>query len=82
VARGGEAPDVTGDGNPATDPDGDGHYEDVNGDGDATPGDATVLFNAVFEDDPAATTNVALFDFNDDGSLAPGDATVLFDETF
>jgi len=65
-----------------TDPDGDGRYEDVNGDGDVTPGDATVLFDAVFAGDPAVTEHAAAFDFSGDGSLAPGDATVLFDETF
>ncbi|MFB6192107.1 MAG: plastocyanin/azurin family copper-binding protein [Haloarculaceae archaeon] len=75
-------PDVTGDGNRALDPDGDGRYEDVNGDGDATPGDATVLFDNVFEGDPAVTEHVSLFDFNGDGELAAGDATVLFDEVF
>lgn len=76
------APDVTGDGRPATDPDNDGLYEDVNGDGIMAPGDATVLFNAVFSEDPAVTENVALFDFNNDGIIAPGDATVLFNEVF
>jgi hypothetical protein len=47
-----------------------------------TPGDATVLFDAVFAGDPAVTEHAAAFDFSGDGSLAPGDATVLFDETF
>ena len=74
--------DVTGDGNPAQDPDDNGLYEDVNGDGDVTPGDATVLFNAVFEGNTAVTENVSLFDFNGDGSVTPGDATVLFNEIF
>jgi hypothetical protein len=45
----GSVPDVTGDGEPATDPDGDGVSEDVNGDGAVTPGDATVLFDEAFE---------------------------------
>ncbi|MFB6192290.1 MAG: PQQ-binding-like beta-propeller repeat protein [Haloarculaceae archaeon] len=76
------SPDVTGDGNPATDPDGDGLYEDVNGDGNVTPGDASMLFNRVFESDPAVTENVPLFDFSGDGSLTPGDAAVLFEEIF
>jgi len=69
-------------GSPALDPDGDGRYEDVNGDGDVTPGDATVLFNAVVEGNAAVTDNVASFDFNGDGGLTPGDATVLFREGF
>jgi hypothetical protein len=78
----GGGPDVGGTGVPARDHDGDGLYEDVNGDGDATPGDATVLFDAIFEGDPAVTGNAASFDFNADGSLTPGDATVLFDRIF
>ncbi|MFB6191791.1 MAG: dockerin type I domain-containing protein [Haloarculaceae archaeon] len=69
-------------GNPALDPDGDGIYEDMNGDGELTPGDATVLFNAVFERNAVVENNPALFDMNGDGELTPGDATVLFDEAF
>ncbi|MFB6192318.1 MAG: hypothetical protein ABEI11_03235 [Haloarculaceae archaeon] len=65
-----------------SDPDDDGLYEDVNGDGDVTPGDATVLFDAIFDGDPAVTDNVGAFDFSGDDSLAPGDATVLFGEAF
>lgn len=76
------APDVTGDGNRARDPDQDGRFEDVNGDGETTPGDATVLFDSVFEGDATVMENTSLFDFNGDGTLTPGDATVLFDEIF
>lgn len=65
-----------------TDPDGDGRYEDVTGDGVATPGDATVLFNAVFDRNPVLRDNAALFDFTGDGQVTAGDATVLFAETF
>ncbi|MFB6191853.1 MAG: dockerin type I domain-containing protein [Haloarculaceae archaeon] len=62
------------------DPDDDGVYEDLNGDGDVLPGDATVLFDAVFEGEiPSDDTR---FDINDDGSVTPGDATVLFREAF
>ncbi|MFB6192002.1 MAG: dockerin type I domain-containing protein [Haloarculaceae archaeon] len=75
-------PTVGASSNPATDPDRDGLYEDVNGDGEATPGDATVLFNAVFSRDPAVLDNVELFDFTDDDEVTPGDATVLFEEVF
>lgn len=74
-------PPVVGDARPG-DPDGDGLYEDVNGDGDATPGDATVLFDAIFDGDAAVTGNVGAFDFSGDGRLVPGDATVLFGEVF
>lgn len=68
-------------GSAPTDPDGDGRYEDVTGDGVATPGDATVLFNAVFDRNPAVRDNAALFDFTGDGQVTAGDATVLFAET-
>ncbi|MFB6192482.1 MAG: dockerin type I domain-containing protein [Haloarculaceae archaeon] len=67
---------------PATDPDDDGLYEDVNGDGEATPGDATVLFDAVFSRDPAVLDNPELFDFSGEGEVTAGDATVLFNEVF
>lgn len=66
----------------ATDPDGDGLYEDVNGDGEATPGDATVLFDRLFASESTGTEEVSRFDFNGDGSVTPGDATVLFNELF
>jgi glucose/arabinose dehydrogenase len=61
---------------PPTDPDGDGLYEDVNGDEAVNVGDAQTIFaNA---DDPAVQDNVAAFDFNDDGSVNVGDAQALF----
>lgn len=41
-----------------------------------------MLFDAVFEGNPAVLDNVALFDFSGDGAVTPGDATVLFDELF
>jgi hypothetical protein len=66
----------------ANDADGDGVYEDVNGDGDVTPGDATVLFNGVFDRDEALLRNGPLFDVNGDGDVTPGDATVLFNRAF
>jgi hypothetical protein len=74
-------PSLTDSGAPATDPDGDGLYEDVNGDGEVTPGDATVLFDAVFERNPAVMDKPVLFDFSGDGELTPGDVTVLFAES-
>jgi len=75
-------PALPGASNAPIDPDGDGVYEDVNGDGDVTPGDATVLFEAVFGNDAAVTDNPDAFDFNGDGSATAGDATVLFEEIF
>jgi hypothetical protein len=59
-----------------TDPDGDGKYEDVNGDGAVNVGDAQALFANT--DDPVVQNNVAAFDFNDDGAVNVGDAQALF----
>ncbi|MFC5368854.1 PKD domain-containing protein [Salinirubrum litoreum] len=60
------------------DPDGDGLYEDVNGDGNLNTGDAQSLFSN--RDADAVTTNVDAFDFNGDGSVDVGDAQALFTE--
>jgi hypothetical protein len=62
--------------NAPTDPDGDGLYEDVNGDGDVNVGDAQAIFANT--DDPVVQNNVDAFDFNDDGSVNVGDAQALF----
>jgi hypothetical protein len=58
------------------DVDGDGLYEDVNGDGDVDSGDAQSLF-ANRESD-AIQNNAGAFDFNDDGAVNVGDAQALF----
>jgi len=59
--------------NPATDPDGDGQLEDVNGDGEATFDDAiTLAFNT---DD--ASENRESFDFDGDGDVDFDDAIAL-----
>jgi hypothetical protein len=72
-----EGPGPIGDfANAPTDPDGDGLYEDVNGDGDVNVGDAQALFANT--DDPVVQNNVAAFDFNGDGSVNVGDAQALF----
>lgn len=71
-------PDVNGDGQPARDPDGDGLYEDINGDGDTNVGDAQTLFSS--KDSDPVQDNPDLFDFNNDQSLNVGDAQALFDE--
>ena len=71
-------PDVNGDGNLPGDPDGDGLYEDVNGDGELNAGDAQALFSN--RDSPPVQEFADAFDFNDDGSLNVGDAQVLFTE--
>jgi hypothetical protein len=66
---------VVGDDAP-TDPDGDGLFEDVNGDGSVNAGDAQAIFaNAQSE---VVQNNVAAFDFNGDGFVNVGDAQALF----
>jgi hypothetical protein len=70
-------PDPIGDFDSApTDPDGDGTYEDVNGDGSVNVGDAQAIFANT--GDPVVQNNVAAFDFNGDGSVNVGDAQALF----
>jgi hypothetical protein len=59
-----------------TDPDGDGLYEDVNGDGNVDVGDAQAIFSNTA--DPVIQNNLAAFDFNGDGSVNVGDAQALF----
>ena len=72
---GGDLPPVVGD-QPPTDPDGDGRYEDVNGDGEVTYADVVDLFenfdSAAVEDNPEA------FDFNGNGRLDFDDIIALF----
>jgi hypothetical protein len=62
--------------NAPADPDGDGKYEDVNGDGDVNVGDAQAIFANT--DDPVVQNNVDAFDFNGDGAVNVGDAQALF----
>ena len=60
-----------------TDPDGDGVYEDVNGNGELSLADVTALFaNA---ESPEVTENAAAYDFNDNGEFTLADVTVLFE---
>lgn len=70
------APDVSGNDKPATDPDKDGVYEDVNGDGSANTVDVQAFF-ANLESD-AVQENVELFDFNGDGKVNTVDVQKLF----
>ncbi|WP_152422964.1 dockerin type I domain-containing protein [Halorubrum kocurii] len=67
--------DITGDGNPATDPDGDGVYEDVNGDGSVNALDVQALFANLNSD--SVQGNMA-FDFNGDGSVSVIDVQYMF----
>ena len=69
-------PDVNGDGDLPGDLDGDGLYEDVNGDGSADVGDAQALFSN--RDSPEVQNNAGAFDFNQDGAVNVGDAQALF----
>jgi hypothetical protein len=71
-------PDVNGDGNPSQDPDGDGLYEDGNGDGSVNVGDAQALYNN--RESPGIQINGERYDFNDDGTVNVGDAQALFAE--
>jgi hypothetical protein len=61
-----------------TDPDGDGRYEDVNGDGEDDADDAEALF--ANRDDELLRDHPDAFDFNDDGTVDALDAQALFDE--
>jgi hypothetical protein len=69
---GGEGPTLPGQSNPARDPDGDGQFEDVNGDGTTDLFDALDYYNN--GDSDAVQNNVDAFDFDGDG-----DAGDLFD---
>lgn len=70
--------DVTGDGNAAQDIDGDGLYEDVNGDGKAGASDVQAFFAA--QDSEAIQSNPAAFDFNGDGTVSISDIQALFSQ--
>jgi hypothetical protein len=64
--------------NPVTDTDGDGEYEDINGDGTFNIVDVQALFANL--GDAAVQNNVEKFDFNDDGSVNIVDVQALFFE--
>ncbi|WP_337652186.1 hypothetical protein [Halomontanus rarus] len=76
-SSGDEDPPVIGDsdGRPR-DPNGDGYYEDVNGNGRADPNDVVTLFEHV--DDAAVRDNAEYFDFNGSGSVSVDDVVTLF----
>lgn len=63
---------------PATDPDADGTYEDVNGDGRFTILDVVGFLNNF--DRPAVQSNAAAFDFTGDGRVTILDVVGLLDE--
>jgi hypothetical protein len=62
--------------NAPTDPDGDGKFEDVNGDGNVDALDAQAIFANT--QGSVVQNNVEAFDFNDDGSVDVLDAQALF----
>ncbi|MFB6253726.1 MAG: S8 family serine peptidase [Halobacteriaceae archaeon] len=70
-------PPVVGDQEP-TDPDGDGKYEDINGDGEANVVDVQALFANLHSD--VVQNNPKFFDFNDDGEVNVVDVQRLFVE--
>lgn len=71
-----EIADITGNRLAPTDPDGDGRYEDVNGDGRVTISDVQALFEA--RNHEAVQANVAAFDFNGDNEASILDIQALF----
>jgi hypothetical protein len=69
-------PVVGNSGSPPADLDGDGLYEDVNGDGTVDVGDVQTLF--AHDEDDAIQDHAAAFDFNGDGQVDVGDVQTLF----
>jgi minor extracellular serine protease Vpr len=61
-----------------TDPDGDGRFEDINGDGAVNVIDVSVLLGAF---DGVAAGEVTFYDFNDDEDLNILDVAALLDRT-
>lgn len=67
--------DVTGNGNPAADPDGDGTFEDVNGDGTVDVLDVQALFSNL---QTSGVKGNSAFDVNGDGTVDVLDVQALF----
>ncbi|WP_363466775.1 DUF4350 domain-containing protein [Halogeometricum borinquense] len=67
-----------GDNDLPTDPDGDGLYEDMNGNGEADFEDVVVFFE--HRDSDAVQSNADSFDFNGNGRVDFDDINTLFDE--
>ena len=72
----GANPPVIVGGTPATDPDRDGLFEDVNGNGRMTAADAHALLTKL--GDPAVARNAGMFDYDGDGGVDMVDVAVLF----
>jgi secreted PhoX family phosphatase len=73
-----EGPPAVGGGAAPTDPDGDGRYEDVNGNGRLDYDDIVSLFEEF--DSDAVRLNEAAYDFNENGRLDYDDLTALYEE--
>ncbi|PCR89940.1 alkaline phosphatase PhoX [Natrinema ejinorense] len=61
-----------------SDPDGDGTFEDINGNGRLDYDDVVLLFEHL--DDESVTLNVDAYDFNDNGRIDYDDIDELYDE--
>jgi outer membrane protein assembly factor BamB len=72
-----DIPPVLGE-DPPTDPDNDGRYEDINGNGVVTLADVTALF--ANRESSAVTGSPSAFDFNENGRFSLADVTRLFEE--
>lgn len=68
----------SGSGRQPTDPDGDGTFEDVNGNGRLDYDDVVLLFDSI--EDESVTLHADYYDFNDNGRIDYDDITELYDE--
>jgi hypothetical protein len=73
----GDAPELT-PGNPATDINDDGLFDDLNGNNEIDRGDAQALFDSL--NDEAVTSRVSQFDRNDNNEVDRGDVQALFSQ--
>jgi len=71
------APDLTGNGQPATDTTGDGKLNDLGGTGEFGINDVQLLFENRNSED--IQNNPELFDFSDSGNVGIGDVQALFE---
>jgi len=72
------APDLTGNGQPATDTTGDGKLNDLDGSGEFSINDVQIFFENL--DSEAIQENQEQFDFAEDDSVGIGDVQVLFEQ--
>lgn len=73
-----QVPAVAPSGNPPSDPDGDGLYEDVNGNGGPDFDDVVILYKN--RNDPAVENHAAAYDFNGNGEFEFDDIVDLYEE--